>query len=99
MAYFLEYLIPAENGGADVPVGDAAVVGGTPQGVVHLDTLPARSRIAAEAIEGARTEAENLLQHSKAETGELYDDPSDSLEAGSGRKVATFRPGAGWSES
>jgi hypothetical protein len=98
MAYYLEYLVPAENDGAEVPVEDAAPGGGTEVRVLNLDTLPVRSRIAAASVEDARAEAEQLLGHSKAESGELFEDPEDSLEVGAGRKVAAFREGAGWSE-
>lgn len=103
MAYFLEYLIPAENGGAEVPLDDAnegftIPVSETAERVVHLDTLPARSRIAAGTLEDARGEAEQLLLHSKADAEKLFEDPTDSLEAGSGRRVGGFREGEGWSE-
>ncbi len=102
MAYFLEYVVPAESGGAEVPLSDAgdgsAPVSDAAARVVHLDTLPARSRIAAGTVEDARVEAEQLLLHSKADAGELFEDPSDSLDAGSGRRVGTFREGEGWSE-
>jgi hypothetical protein len=105
MAYHLEYVVPAESGGAEVPLdddgdGDGVTIplGETAERVVHLDALPARSRIAADTIEDARSEAEQLLLHSKADAGELFEDPEDSLEAGSGRRVGTFREGAGWDE-
>jgi ABC-type sugar transport system substrate-binding protein len=102
MAYFLEYLVPAESGGADLPVDDAndgsVPVSETAGRVVHVDALPARSRIAADSLEAARTEAEQLLQHSKADTGELFEDSGDSLESGAGRRVGRFREGSGWSE-
>ena len=103
MAYFLEYLVPAESGGAELPVDDAddgftVPVGETAERVVHVDTLPARSRIIADSLEAARTEAEQLLQHSKADAGELFEDSVDSLESGAGRRVGRFREGSGWSE-
>ncbi|RJT83418.1 hypothetical protein D6T63_03005 [Arthrobacter cheniae] len=103
MAYFLEYLVPAESGGAEVPVDDAndgstVPAGETAERVVHIDALPARSRIAAGSLEDARTEAEQLLLHSKADAGELFDDPGDFLEAGSGLRVGGFREGRGWSD-
>lgn len=103
MAYFLEYVVPAESGGAEVPLDDAndgftVPLGETAERVVHLDALPARSRIVADGLEDARAEAEQLLLHSKADAGELYEDADDSLEAGSGRRVGAFREGSGWSE-
>lgn len=103
MAYFLEYVVPAESGGAEVPLdddGDGVTIplDETAERVVHLDALPARSRIAAGTVEDARVEAEQLLRHSKADAGELFDDPGDSLDAGSGRRVGVFREGAGWTE-
>lgn len=103
MAYFLKYLVPAESGGAEVPVDDAndgftIPVSETAAHVVHLDTLPARSRILAGTLDDARAEAEQLLLHSKADAGELFEDPDDSLDAGSGRRVGSFREGSGWSE-
>ncbi len=103
MAYFLEYVVPAESGGAEVPLdddGDGVTIplGETAERVVHLDTLPARSRIAAGTVEDARDEAEQLLLHSKADAGELFDDPDDSLDAGSGQRVGVFREGTGWTE-
>ncbi|MUK00497.1 hypothetical protein GM708_00275 [Vibrio cholerae] len=101
MAYFLEYLVPAENGGAEVPVGDAGdgtvPVSETAERVIHLDTLPARSRIVADTLDSARAEAEELLRHSKADAGELFEDAEDSLEAGSGRRIGGYREGSGWS--
>lgn len=102
MAYFLEYLVPAENDGADVPVDDAndgftVPVGETAERVIHLDALPARSRILAGTLDEARAEAEQLLLHSKADAGELFEDSEDSLEAGAGRRVGSFREGSGWS--
>lgn len=103
MAYFLEYLVPAENDGAEVPVDDSnegftIPVSETADRVIHLDALPARSRIVAQTLEEARTEAEQLLLHSKADAGELFEDPDDSLEAGAGRRIGSFREGQGWSE-
>jgi hypothetical protein len=103
MAYFLEYLVPAESGGAELPVDDAndgvtVPVSETAERVVHVDTLPARSRIVADSLDAARTEAEQLLQHSKADTGELFEDSGDSLESGAGRRVGRFREGSGWTE-
>ncbi len=100
MAYFLEYLVPAENGGAEVPVGtgDGTVpMSETAGRVVHLDALPARSRLGAGTLDSARAEAEELLRHSKADAAELFEDPEDSLDAGSGRRVAGYREGSGWS--
>lgn len=98
MAYFLEYLVPAEHDGAEVPVDAPTPDGGTAERVIHLDALPARSRISADSLGDARAEAEQLLAHSKAESGELFEDPDDSLEAGSGRRSGSFREGEGWTE-
>lgn len=57
MAYFLEYLVPAEHDGAEVPVDAPTPDGGTAERVIHLDALPARSRISADSLADARAEA------------------------------------------
>lgn len=83
MAYFLEYLVPAEHDGAEVPVDAPTPDGGTAERVIHLDALPARSQISADSLGDARAEAEQLLAHSKAESGEL-----------SRTRTIRWRPGA-----
>ena len=47
----------------------------------------------------AKLEAEQLITHSRATKASLYEDPSNSLQAGVGALVATFTEGSGWQDA
>lgn len=104
MTYFLEYTVPADDEGGDIafPVNeqeDGYTVPLTEPGaeVVHSEKLPVRSSILGSSVAEAKAEAEEILRHSKAETGFLYDDPSGSTEAGSGELILEYGK-SGWEE-
>lgn len=106
MTYFLEYNIPpapddAEfafphdeiNTGTTVPLSETAAE------VIHTAELPARTGIIGATVPEAKLEAEQLITHSRATEATLYFDPSDSLKAGVGTRVATFKEGRGWQDA
>ncbi|PTT59112.1 hypothetical protein [Arthrobacter sp. HMWF013] len=102
MTYFLEYTIPAApdaefefphdeiNPGTTIPLSE------TDADVIHAPELPARTGIVGATAAEAKLEAEQLITHSRATEGELFFDPSNSLQAGVGTLVATFVEGSGW---
>lgn len=105
MTYFLEYAIPAPagadefefphdeiNSGTTIPLSETRAVH------VHTPELPARTGIVGATIPEAKLEAEQLIGHSRATEGSLYFDPSNSLQAGVGTLVATFREASGWQD-
>lgn len=105
MTYFLEYTIPAPagvdefefphdeiNSGTTIPLSE------TRAEHVHVTELPARTGIIGATVPEAKLEAEQLIGHSRAMEGALYFDPSNSLQAGVGTLVATFREGFGWQD-
>lgn len=103
MAYFLEYTVPTDaDGSIAFPVseqerGYTVPLTQTDAEVVRSEELPVRTSILGSSIAEAKAEAEEILRHSKAETGLLYDDPSDSTQTGSGELVAKFGQ-SGWEE-
>lgn len=106
MTYFLEYTIPAAPDSAefdfphdDVQAGETIPLSETNAKIVHASELPARTGIIGATVPEAKLEAEQLIIHSRASEGTLYDDPSNSLQEGVGRLVATFREGRGWQDA
>jgi hypothetical protein len=106
MTYFLEYTIPAARNGENYvfPVsekhrGYTIPLSETDAEIVHSSQLPARSSIPSSTLEEAKVEAEEVLRHSKAVSGDLYEDPNGSNEAGSGTLILTYTESAGWQEA
>ena len=105
MTYYIEYTVPAEGGDADLPINEqesGATVPLTEVATtehVHASELPARSAVAASTLEEAKNAAEQVISHSRASRADLYEDSTDSLEAGSGRLVARYTEGEGWREA
>lgn len=102
MTYFLEYTVPASDDGGEIafPVseqdrGYTVPLTETDAEVVHSENLPVRSSILGSSIAEAKAEAEEVIRHSNAETGFLYDDPSDSAQAGSGELILKYGK-SGW---
>lgn len=105
MTYFLEYTVPASEDNAEFEFPHDEVNSGvtiplteTDAEVVHTTELPARTAIVGATTAEAKIEAEQLLTHSRAASGVLYDDPSASLNAGVGTLVARFTEGEGWTD-
>ncbi|MEE2527529.1 hypothetical protein V1639_00610 [Pseudarthrobacter sp. J75] len=105
MTYFLEYTVPAsaDNAEFEIPhdeinTGETIPLTETGAEVIHATELPARTAIVGATTAEAKIEAEQLLLHSRATTGELYDDPSASLNAGVGKLLATYNEGDGWTD-
>lgn len=105
MTYFLEYTVPASadnaefefphdeiNAGVTIPLTE------TRAEIVRTSELPARTAIVGATTPEAKIEAEQLLLHSRADSGLLYDDPSSSLNTGVGTLVARFTEGEGWTD-
>lgn len=106
MTYFLEYTIPAGPGNAEfefphdeVQAGETIPLSETNAEIIHTPELPARTAIIGATVPEAKLEAEQLIIHSRASEGTLYDDPSNSLREGIGRLVATFRKNQGWQDA
>jgi hypothetical protein len=106
MTYFLEYTIPAGPGNAefefphdDVQAGETIPLSETNAEIIHTPELAARTAIIGATVPEAKLEAEQLIIHSRASEGTLYDDPSNSLREGIGRLVATFRKNQGWQDA
>ncbi|MFJ5862573.1 hypothetical protein ACIQCM_14235 [Pseudarthrobacter sp. NPDC092439] len=105
MTYFLEYTIPAPAGADEFEFPHDEINSGTTIPLsetraehVHASELPARTGIVGATVPEAKLEAEQLIGHSRATEGSLYFDPSNSLQAGVGTLVATFREGFGWQD-
>ncbi|MFE5838368.1 hypothetical protein [Arthrobacter sp. NPDC056493] len=106
MNYFLEYTIPAAPDDAEfefphdeIRSGTTIPLSETNADVVHTPELPARTGIIGAAVPEAKLEAEQLITHSRATEGFLYEDPSNSMQAGVGTLVATFTEGRGWQDA
>ncbi len=106
MTYFLEYTIPAASPDAEfefphdeINTGTTIPLSETDAEVVHAPELPARTGIIGATVPEAKLEAEQLITHSRASEASLYFDPSNSLQAGVGRLVATFSEGRGWQDA
>lgn len=106
MNYFLEYTVPAGPDNAEfefpydeIRTGNTIPLSETDAEIVHTTELPARTGIIGATIPEAKLEAEQLIIHSRATEGSLYEDPSNSLQAGVGTLVATFVEGRGWQDA
>lgn len=106
MNYFLEYTVPAGPDNAEfefpydeIRTGNTIPLSETDAEIVHTSELPARTGIIGATIPEAKLEAEQLIIHSRATEGSLYEDPSNSLQAGVGTLVATFVEGRGWQDA
>lgn len=106
MNYFLEYTVPAGPDNAEfefpydeIRTGNTIPLSETDAEIVHTPELPARTGIIGATIPEAKLEAEQLIIHSRATEGSLYEDPSNSLQAGVGTLVATFVEGRGWQDA
>ena len=106
MNYFLEYTVPAGPDNAEfefpydeIRTGNTIPLSETDAEIIHTPELPARTGIVGATIPEAKLEAEQLIIHSRATEGTLYEDPSNSLQAGVGRLVATFVEGRGWQDA
>jgi hypothetical protein len=106
MNYFLEYTVPAGPDNAEfefpydeIRTGNTIPLSETDAEIIHTPELPARTGIVGATIPEAKLEAEQLIIHSRATEGSLYEDPSNSLQAGIGRLVATFVEGRGWQDA
>lgn len=106
MNYFLEYTVPAGPDNAEfefpydeIRTGNTIPLSETDAEIVHTTELPARTGIIGASIPEAKLEAEQLIIHSRATEGSLYEDPSNSLQAGVGTLVATFVEGRGWQDA
>jgi len=105
MNYFLEYTIPAGPDDAEfefphdeIQSGTTIPLSETNAEIVHTAALPARTGIIGATVPEAKLEAEQLITHSRATEASLYEDPSNSLQAGVGTLVATFTEGSGWQD-
>lgn len=106
MTYFLEYTIPAAPDDAEfefphdeINPGTTIPLSETDAEIIHTPELPARTAIVGATPAEAKLEAEQLITHSRATEGELYLDPSNSLQAGVGTLVAKFIEGSGWRDA
>jgi len=106
MSFYLEYIVPPEQGesGYDFPQseehrGYTIPLSETDAETVHVGQLPVRSEVYGAGLDEAMAAAEEILGNSKASRAELYDDPNDSLQRGSGTLVASYTEGAGWREA
>lgn len=66
---------------------------------MHTPDLPVRTGIIGATVPEAKLEAEPLITHSRATEAALHFDPSSSLRAGIGTRVATFKEGRGWHDA
>jgi hypothetical protein len=103
MNYFLEYTVPTapedtefEFPHNEIQSGTTIPLSETDSEIVHTPELPARTGIIGATIPEAKLEAEQLINHSRATEASLYEDPSNSLQAGVGTLVATYVEGRGW---
>lgn len=106
MTYFLEYKVPAASDQEEfafphdeIRPGTTIPLAQTDADIVHTPDLPARTGIIGATLAEAKLEAEQLITHSRATEATLYDDPSSSLQAGIGTRVATFKEGRGWEDA
>ncbi|WP_457972422.1 hypothetical protein [Arthrobacter sp. D1-17] len=106
MNYFLEYTVPAAPEDAEfefphneIQSGTTIPLSETDSEIVHTPELPARTGIIGATIPEAKLEAEQLINHSRATEASLYEDPSNSLQAGVGTLVATYLEGRGWQDA
>ncbi|MDQ4047305.1 MAG: hypothetical protein M3127_08080 [Actinomycetota bacterium] len=106
MNYFLEYTVPAapedtefEFPHNEIQSGTTIPLSETDSEIVHTPELPARTGIIGATIPEAKLEAEQLINHSRATEASLYEDPSNSLQAGVGTLVATYVEGRGWQDA
>jgi hypothetical protein len=106
MNYFLEYTLPAAPDDAEfefpyneIQSGTTIPLSETDSEIVHTPELPARTGIVGATIPEAKLEAEQLINHSRATEASLYEDPSNSLQAGVGTLVATYMKGRGWQDA
>ena len=104
MSYYLEYVVPSVDGDAvSIPVTDhpepTIPLSETDAETVKAAVLPVRSAVLGSSVDEAKTAAEQVISFSRAAEATLFDDSSDSLEAGSGRKIAVFRESGGWTDS
>ena len=106
MTFFLEYTIPTAPDEADfefphddIRAGTTIPLSETNAEIVHAPELPARTSIIGATVPEAKLEAEQLILHSRCSEAALYDDPSNSLQEGTGILVSTFTKGEGWTDS
>jgi hypothetical protein len=106
MTYFLEYTVPAAAGEEEfafphdeIAPGTTIPLAQTDADIVHTPDLPVRTGIIGATAAEAKLEAEQLIRHSRATEATLYFDPSNSLQAGTGSQVASFREGRGWQDA
>lgn len=106
MTYFLEYTVPAGPDNAEfefpydeIRTGNTIPLSETDAEIVHTPELQARTGIVGATVPEAKLEAEQLIIHSRATQASLYEDPSNSLQSGIGRLVATFVEGSGWQDA
>jgi hypothetical protein len=105
MSYYLEYVIPAgpDEGNFEFPVseehrGYTVPLTETDAEVVRTDQLPARTEVFGASLDEAKEAAESILANSKADKAELYEDPDDSMQPGSGTLVASYTQGGSWQD-
>jgi hypothetical protein len=106
MTYFLEYTVPTAPDNAEfefphdeIQTGATIPLSEMDAEIVHTPELPARTGIIGATVSEAKLEAEQLILHSRATEVTLYEDPSNSLQAGVGNVVATFAEGSGWQDA
>ena len=106
MTYFLEYTVQAPTGEEEfafphdeIAPGTTVPLSQTDADTVHTPELPVRTGIIGATAAEAKLEAEQLITHSRATEATLYFDPSNSLRAGIGTRVATFKEGRGWQDA
>lgn len=106
MTYFLEYTVQAATEEEEfafphdeVATGTTVPLAQTDAEIVHTPDLPVRTGIIGATVPEAKLEAEQLITHSRATEATLYFDPSNSLRAGIGTRVATFKEGRGWQDA
>ena len=106
MTYFLEYKVPPEHDGSEyefphdeIRTGTTVPLSETDAPIVHATELPARTGIIGATVPEAKLEAEQLITHSRAREALLYDDPTNSLQEGTGELVSTFEKGRGWTDT
>lgn len=102
MSYYVEYTLPADAGEQfEIPVseeksGYTVPLSETDAPVISTEQLPVRSGVFGSTLEEAKTAAEEIISHSKAERALLYEDSADSNEIGAGKLVSQFAPETGW---
>lgn len=106
MTYFLEYTVPAASNDAEFEFPNDEINADTTvplkqadANTVHTPELPARTGILGATASEAKLEAEQLINHSRAQEAKLFFDPSNSLQCGVGTLIATFVEGRGWQDS